>query len=338
MVLLPNRVPGPLIVTECQPLRGRSDGWSHYCAMSSRTGLPPNLSKDGFTVREAIVAGVSTSRLRGRDLESPFWGVRSAAGSTADVASKAHAFIARAGELAILSHLSAARLWGIPLPARCERDERLHVSVPPDRRAPKARGVAGHHVALHPTDVVPRLGVRTTSQARTLCDLASILAEEELLAAADYLLWWRRDDEDRVARDEIMRVMARHPTSRGMARLRSVIPVATDRADSPPESQIRFRILKAALPAPNVNLELFDSRGRFLAMPDLSYPDFRVAIDYEGDHHRTDPKQWEKDINRVPRLQDADWHHTRVSRSDLRNSDDFLARLGRNLRERGWNP
>jgi hypothetical protein len=246
--------------------------------------------------------------------------------------------MSRASDLAILSHVSAAQLWEIPLPPRWQADERLHVSLPPDMRAPRGKGIAGHHLQLHPTDVVLRADVRVTSQERTLCDLASILDEEDLLVAADYLLWWRRDEGCRSSRTEIERAISRHPTSRGMAKLRAVTPEASDRADSPPESKIRLRILRAGLPAPCVNVELFDSRGNFLAMPDLAYPEYKMALDYEGDHHRTDRAQWEKDIHRVPRLKDAGWSHTRISRSDLRNSDDFLARLARNLRSRGWKP
>lgn len=304
--------------------------------MTSRTHLPAELAGAAFPVHRARELGTGASRLRGGDLESPFWGVRAPSGHVDDLPSRAAAFCSRSGELAILSHISAASLWGFPLPARHERDERLHISVPPDRRAPKGRGVAGHHVALHPLDVVSIRGARATSQARTLCDLAGLLAEEELLATADYLLWWRRPAEERLNRTEIASSIARHPTSRGMARLRAIAPLVTDRADSAPESLIRYRIIKAGFPHPNVNLELFDARGAFLAMPDLSFPEFMIAIDYEGDHHRTDRIQWEKDIHRVPRLQDAGWHHIRVSGSDLRDSDDFLARLARNLRGRGW--
>jgi hypothetical protein len=183
---------------------------------------------------------------------------------------------------------------------------------------------------------VIRAGIRTTTQARTLCDLASILDEEDLLAVADYLLWWRRSDQDRVAPAEIAAAIDRHPTSRGIAKLRAIYPHASDRSDSAPESKIRYRILRAGLPVPRVNLEAFGSDGRFLAMPDLSYPEYRIALDYEGDHHRTDRDQWEKDIHRVPRLEDAGWQHTRISRGDLRDSSDFLARLNRRLRERGW--
>jgi hypothetical protein len=81
---------------------------------------------------------------------------------------------------------------------------------------------------------------------------------------------------------------------------------------------------------------LYDDRGRFLAMPDLSYAAFALTFDYEGDHHRTDSIQWEKDISRVPRLEDANWHHTRISKSDLRDSTEFLSRTRRLLRDRGW--
>jgi hypothetical protein len=306
--------------------------------MTVRKDLPGGLHDRPFPVSTAIGAGLSPSRLRSLDLEAPFWGVRSPVGFTSELPGRASAYFSRGSGVGILSHISAAQMWGMPLPSRWQADERLHVSLPPDVRAPRGVGVAGHHLRLHPTDVVERNGVRTTSQARTLCDLASILTEEDLLVAADYLLWRRRTDEDRVAIADIETVVARHATSRGMRRLRRVVPLATDRADSPPESMIRYRIGRAGLPLPQVNVELYDSSGRFLAMPDLSYSAFKMSLDYEGDHHRTDLVQWEKDIRRVPRLEDSGWHHTRISRANLRDSSDFLDRLSRNLRSRGWRP
>ena len=306
--------------------------------MTARTNLPQSLSGRPFAVSTAMIEGVSPSRLRSSDLDAPFWGVRSANGFTDDLVGRAFAYFSRSSELAILSHVSAAQLFGMPLPTRFQADVRLHVAVPPDMRAPRGRGVVGHHLRLHPTDVLIRDGIRTTTQARTLCDLASILKEEDLLAVADYLIWWRRSDADRVPIAEIEAAIGRHPTSRGMARARAVFPKSSDRADSAPESKIRYRILLAGLPAPSVNLNVYDAGGRFLAMPDLSYPKYRMALDYEGDHHRTDIEQWEKDIHRVPRLEDAGWHHTRISRRDLRDSTDFLDRLARNLRARGWTP
>lgn len=310
---------------------------SHHRWMTRRTPLPEGLPLEGFAVDDALSRGATRAQLRSADLTSPFWGVRVVRGISDESLASAAAYLARSPQPAIVSHVSAAKLWGIPLPPRWQRDERLHVSVPPDVRAPKGARVAGHHVALHPADVTIRSGLRTTTQSRTVCDLAGLLSEEDLLAATDFLLWWRREDE-RVPKEDIQRAINRHPTKRGMSRMRKIAALASDRADSAPESKLRYRIVEAGFPHPSVNVELFDSRGQFLAMPDLCYPSFMMCFDYEGDHHRTEAGQWEKDIHRVPRLQDAGWHHTRVSKSDLGDSHDFLTRLARNLRARGWTP
>lgn len=72
-------------------------------------------------------------------------------------------------------------------------------------------------------------------------------------------------------------------------------------------------------------------------MADLAFSRYRMVIDYEGDHHRRDKVQWQKDIVRVPRLEAAQWHSTRVSAQGLRDSRELISRMKRLLRERGWN-
>jgi hypothetical protein len=194
----------------------------------------------------------------------------------------------------------------------------------------------GHRLQLLENDIVDRLGIRVTSQARTWCDLASMLAEEDLLAAGDFLIWRRRDPELRLAPDDLRLAIRNFAGRRGTRALNSAEPELTDRSDSPPESKIRLRAVRYGLPTLDINPELYDGNGRFLAMPDLAFIHYRMALDYEGDHHRTEAEQWEKDISRVPRLQDAGWHHTRIAKTDLRDSTQLLARLSRLLRERGW--
>jgi hypothetical protein len=44
----------------------------------------------------------------------------------------------------------------------------------------------------------------------------------------------------------------------------------------------------AGLPQPAVNVEVFDSRGRFIARVDLCYPHLKLSLEYQGDQHRTD--------------------------------------------------
>lgn len=305
--------------------------------MPRRMPLPPEIANRPFPVRDAVTREVRPSRLRSGDLERPFWGVRTPVGESATVEGRARGYLSRAASDHFISHVSAAMLWGIPLPLRLSNDPRLHVSVTADRRAPRSEGLVGHRLQVRPRELTTRGGIRLTTQARTWCDLAALLSEEELVSAGDYLLWWRRPEGLRLGRDELDAAVRDFSGQRGRPRLRSSLPLLSDRSDSPPESVIRVRMLRAGLPAPEVNPPLYDGNGRFLAMPDLAFARYRMAIDYEGDHHRTEAAQWEKDIARVPRLQDAGWHHTRVSKKDLRNSTELLIRLERLLRGRGWN-
>ena len=303
--------------------------------MPARTSLPIDLSRSPFPVRAAIKQGIRPGRLRGADLDRPFWGVRTPAGTASTVLGLATAYLSRSAADHVISHTSAALIWGMPLPPRLRFDQRLHVSVSSERRAPRGRGVRGHRLQFTTGDVTAIGPILITTQARTWCDLAAMLDEEELVSVGDFLLWRRRDNSARLSPDDLLACLARFPGRRGLPVLHSSLPVLTDRADSPPESKIRVRMIRAGLPWPDVNPELYDARGHFLAMPDLAFTRYFMAIDYEGDHHRTDPEQWAKDIGRVPRLQDAGWHHTRVSKEDLRDSGELINRLARLVRERG---
>lgn len=67
---------------------------------------------------------------------------------------------------------------------------------------------------------------------------------------------------------------------------------------------------------PEVNFDVVEL-GVWIAQVDLAYPRQRLAIEYEGDHHRTAADQWATDIDRVERLHAAGWRVIRVTRADL---------------------
>jgi hypothetical protein len=304
--------------------------------MPSRSSLPPEFDGVAFAVRDALSAGARPTRLRSSDLANPFWGVRTSIQDAATVAGRARAYLSRAAPGHFISHASAALIWDIPLPRRLQAEDWLHVSVSTEQRAPRGSGVIGHRLRLEAGDITTHSGIRLTSLARTWCDLATSLREEELVAAGDNVLWYRRPEATRVTVSELRTTAQHHGGRRGRPAIRSSLPLLSDWADSFPESVIRVRMIRAGLPVPSVNLELYDDQGRFLAMPDMSYPRYSLSFDYEGDHHRTDPEQWEKDLARVPRLERAHWHHTRISKADLRNSRDFLERTRALLLRKGW--
>jgi hypothetical protein len=314
----------------------RRDGAVHTVPMAQRysnprTPLPAPLRSTPFSVHHALELGIGEGRLRGPDLARPFWGVR-ATTAPVELVDRCQAYLARTHPDVFFSHITAARLWGIRLPFRLLDDETLDVAVPWPKRAQQARGIRGHKLRIRTGDLVLHAGMLITSAARTWCDIAQLLTDEELLAAGDTLLWHRAP---LAAPDEIARAVSRHRAG-ATAALRRTLPELSSRSDSSPESVFRFRFALAGLPRPHVNLQLFDARGTRVAMPDLCFPEYRESFDYEGDHHRTDAATWQSDILRVRRLAQIGYHHTRAAAADLADSREVLAQLAADLRAKGW--
>lgn len=293
--------------------------------------LPSHLQLRSFTTREAEAAGVDAERLRRQDLVRPFHGVRSLR-RPATLADRARTYAPRLSEAGFLSHTSAAALWGLPLPAYV--DSRIHVSGPHGTRAVRTRGVIGHHLVIRDDEITVVDGVRVTTPERTWCDLAGWVGFEDLVAAGDRVLWHR----DPLATPEALADLAhRHPGRRGRLDRRHAVPLLSTRADSPPESKIRTRIILAGLPRPEVNPVLRGPGGEWIGQPDLAFLDLREVLEYEGDGHRTDREQWLIDLERVPRFEEHDWHVTRAGANDLRDgSRRILLLLARLLEKKGW--
>ena len=79
----------------------------------------------------------------------------------------------------------------------------------------------------------------------------------------------------------------------------------------------RLMIVAAGIPEPVVQWEI-RSDGRFIARVDLAYPELKIAIEYEGDGHRTERAQWRIDIRRQRDLEDEGWIVIRLTSSTCR--------------------
>ena len=117
------------------------------------------------------------------------------------------------------------------------------------------------------------------------------------------------------------------PGRRGARRMRAAIALLEPRADSPMETRLRLLLLRAGLGRPVANQDVVVDGG-WLARPDLSYPDLRIAIEYDGDHHRTNRRQWQRDIGRRRVLEDAGWLVIVVTADDvLRRPEQLVERV-----------
>jgi len=71
----------------------------------------------------------------------------------------------------------------------------------------------------------------------------------------------------------------------GIQLVRDAIAIASDRAESPRESELRYYWLESALPTPLVNAEVDDLRGRFMGRVDLLDEESGYGAKYNGHWH-----------------------------------------------------
>ncbi|RXZ39651.1 hypothetical protein ESO86_17870, partial [Agromyces binzhouensis] len=89
--------------------------------MSRSDRLPWLLSAvPSFTRAEANRHGVGWRRLAAPDLERTFHGVHRHVGAEPSIRELAEAYAKRMPRRQVFSHVTAAALWGIPLPRRAE--------------------------------------------------------------------------------------------------------------------------------------------------------------------------------------------------------------------------
>lgn len=305
-----------------------------------RTPLPEELAQRSFTSSDAIAAGVPRSRLRANDLANVSRGIFVPIGLSL-VGSAALAAYSQTHPQAVLSHLSAARLWGIPLPPWAENDWRIHLAKPPSSGKPRRGNVVGHRLALREEEITELDGVTLTSPERTWLDLASLLAVPDLVVAGDYLVCAHGQlhpcpRSAICSGTDLVRVMARHHGMRGMKTARMAYELVRVGADSPPETKLRLALVDAGIPEPELNAILLDTEGRPSVWPDGAYRKYRLSLQYDGDHHGG-AEQYQRDIRRLERTRYLGWEEIRFSKADLEGDrPPAVEKVRQALWARGW--
>lgn len=210
----------------------------------------------------------------------------------------------------VVSHLSAADLWGLAIPFRDRGDDRVHVTIPDGSSAESRVDRRLFRLPLERRDVVRRASLPVTAPARTWRDLAGILEPPALLAATDQLV------NGLASPRELAEELARRPRGRGCARARLVLPVASPLADSPMESVLRWLLHDGGLPMPRLQHPVYDSGGVMVAVADMAWPERMVLVEFDGDVHR-ERRTFVRDRRRQNRLVTAGWTVLRFTSADV---------------------
>lgn len=183
----------------------------------------------------------------------------------------------------VISGITAAQIHGLWLPS-LDNDVLefiVHADTPIPRKRPGSRrkGLRARRQLLEPDEVTVVEGLPVTTEAVTWLHLAGRLKPADLVAAGDSAL------RGGASLGELDIVVGRAVHRPGVVRARQVLPMLDARSRSRPESHLRFTVVSAGLPKPAVNQPVFDEHGQWLAEPDLSYDDVRLALEYNGAYH-----------------------------------------------------
>ncbi|MDT7764564.1 MAG: hypothetical protein QOC63_3984 [Mycobacterium sp.] len=154
-------------------------------------------------------------------------------------------------------------------------------------------------------------GMRTTTPARTALDLARRYPVDPAVIAIDALT--------RATRLKVPAIEAQaqqHPGRRGLKGALMTLDLVDPGAESPPETRLRLLIVRAGFPRPQTQLRVYDQYGALIGEVDMGWRELKIAVEYEGDHHRTSRRVFHKDIKRVDALLEQGWIVIRVTSVD----------------------
>jgi very-short-patch-repair endonuclease len=235
-----------------------------------------------------------TARVRRGWLRRVHRGVYAVGPADADPLAREGAALLACGPSAVLSHWSAALVWGL-----VERTEEVHVTVAASGRRTHA-GVVVHRTGrpFEPGKVRCRDGLRVTSVRRTIADLAAIASVHEL---------------DQVVAEAVARRLVRpgqlvpETGAAGAARLRAVLTGGARLTRSEAERTLLALLDRARLPLPVCN-----ARVAGLEV-DAVWPHRRLIVEVDGFATHGHRRAFERDRHRDATLRRAGFDVVRLS-------------------------
>lgn len=258
-----------------------------------------------FTHAEARAAGVSDRALRGPSIRKIFPNVYVAATIPDTLVVRCRAALRILPSDTVFSHYTAAKLWGGTVPD----NPNVHVAFarPVSCAVP---GIKVHRFTYPFATDARRHGLAATTPEQTLLHLARPLDLVELVACGDQLVRRRLTTPADLVR------AAENYLGQGGQLARRAGLLCRDHVDSSTETRVRLLMVLAGLPEPTVNHTIRRPDGSVQYRLDLSFPEYKLAIEYDGRWH-DDPMQQARDEARRTDLRERGWRIVVLHAEDL---------------------
>ncbi|RAU97086.1 hypothetical protein DQP58_08860 [Mycobacterium colombiense] len=172
-------------------------------------------------------------------------------------------------------------------------------------------GLRIHSDRIEDDELILIDGVPVTTPARTAVDLGCWYPLDEAVPLIDDLL---RTTDCKIA--EIQLLAERYPGRRGIQLARNAIGLADAGAQSPRETWVRLLLTRAGLPRARTQIPVSDEFGDVTYYLDMGWEDLKVAVEYDGEQHRQNRRQYTWDVRRRETLERLGWIVVRVVAGD----------------------
>jgi very-short-patch-repair endonuclease len=207
------------------------------------------------------------------------------------------------GAGAVLSHFSAAALWGFWTWRLRDPD-----IIVPGARGRAQRGISVHRHRLDPElDVIRHYDIPVTTAARTCLDIAADLSPKELRRPIR-----QAQAEHRASVRQIADVVGRSNGHRGAKKLADLIATGPAPTRSELEDVVLDLLLRGGLPHPDVNRPLTRLGRRIV--PDFRWPAQQLVVEADG----------------------AAWHDGKLAREDDAERQAILEATGERVIRVTW--
>jgi very-short-patch-repair endonuclease len=257
-------------------------------------------------------------RLRGGRLQRIHRGVYAVGHANLTREGRWLAAVLAGGSGAVLSHRSAAELWGLFDVGQSP----VHVTTPISRISQP--GIRSHEARLSVGEIAERSSIPVTSPTRTLLDLAAVAPRHDVARAL-------REAEARrpplLTAEEVLAAVERRPRRRGNSTMRAVLADAgygRGISRSALESRFRSFLRRHGLPPPARNVHM--TIGALEIEADCVWHEQRLIVELDGRAFHDTAAAFESDRARDRALAVHGWTVIRVTWRQLKREERQLAR------------
>ena len=177
------------------------------------------------------------------------------------------------------------------------------------KRPPTGIITRNERIASHEVIQIGDMAVAT--KQRAAFDLGRHLPRGRAVARLDAL-----SNATGLKAEQVLPLVERYKGCRGVAQLRVALDLMDGGAQSPKETWLRLLLIAAGFPRPRTQIPVVNDRGRPFAYLDMGWEGVKIAVEYDGDQHRTSREQYVWDEKRIRLVRGRGWFHIKVIKED----------------------